>query len=322
MIMYDEYMRGYKQVNKLGFSNNNYQPIPQNYLDQQQFVVFRTCHSFGDWAIISAIPKLLKRKYPKCTIAIPSPECLNRYYNQDQWTNKSNDPFNNVLEVFSANPYIDGMIDYIPKDLPIYHDHFRVYDDECPNIPLTEQILKYWGFSEDEMMDSQPDLYWSDEEKQEGDRIIKNIIKTEDYGFLYLDDTFYIECPNPIREPLDLKRRVLQNYIDQNSISKKIKWLYYSAKDMCDMVYRLPESSLDVRSINTTLRIQSYIKSKSKLIIGHQGGYGTDCMSRYAPCYIVPNTYNHINEHIVRGTKYISCYEDKEDIFLSTKKMI
>ena len=53
----------------------------------------------------------------------------------------------------------------------IFHDHYRVYNKDNSDIPLLEQMLKFWQFEEDEYIDSKPEMYWSDEEKSLGDTI-------------------------------------------------------------------------------------------------------------------------------------------------------
>ena len=50
------------EVDRLGFEENDGIRIPDEYLEQKQFTVMRTCHGLGDWGIISAMPKLLKEK--------------------------------------------------------------------------------------------------------------------------------------------------------------------------------------------------------------------------------------------------------------------
>lgn len=311
MIQYNEFMQGIAQVEKLGFSNLNPKYIPQEYLDNKFFIIFRTCHSFGDWVVVSAIPKLLKTKYPDCTVAIPSPECLKKYFPDNRWINKFDNPYNNVIEVFANNPYVDGMIDEIPPGMPIFHDHFRIYEDINPNIPLAEQILKFWRFNDDEIKDSQADIYWSEDEKNEGNRLIKEFIGEKEYGFLYLDDLFYIQNPSDKRESLELKYKTIQQEIDKYP---NLNWFYYYGNKIENSPYKINTLSIDIRELKTTLRIQNYIKSKSKLLIGLQGGYGTDCMGRYTKCYVVPNVYGQLNEHIVRNTTYLSCYENLPNI--------
>ena len=50
------------EVNKLGFSIDNPSYIPDEYLNQQNFTILRTCHGLGDWGIISSFPRKLKEK--------------------------------------------------------------------------------------------------------------------------------------------------------------------------------------------------------------------------------------------------------------------
>ena len=61
---------------RLGFSSMDPRFIPDQYLDNQNFLVMRTCHGIGDWCIISSMPRLLKEKYPNCKVYIPSSTML------------------------------------------------------------------------------------------------------------------------------------------------------------------------------------------------------------------------------------------------------
>ena len=40
----------------------------------------RTASGIGDWGIISAIPRLLKEKYPKCKVYVPSKKLLKKLF--------------------------------------------------------------------------------------------------------------------------------------------------------------------------------------------------------------------------------------------------
>jgi hypothetical protein len=92
--------------------------------------------------------------------------------------------------------------------------------------------------------------------------------------------------------------------IIQREISKHdVPWIYFSGKDK--FRYITNNEVLDVSSIEMSLRVQNYVKSHAKVIIGHQGGYGTDCMSRYSKCYVVPLTKNQVREHIQLKTTYL-----------------
>ena len=84
-----------KEVEKLGFEESEGLRIPDEYLEKQEFTVFRTAHGFGDWGLISAMPRLLKEKYPDCKVYVPSLKLLEKMFGgmKDMWPS-----FKNPLE--------------------------------------------------------------------------------------------------------------------------------------------------------------------------------------------------------------------------------
>ena len=48
-------------VKRVGFDKTNAMYIPDDYLEDGEFIVIRTCHGIGDWCIISSLPRLLSR---------------------------------------------------------------------------------------------------------------------------------------------------------------------------------------------------------------------------------------------------------------------
>ena len=70
MVLYNEYFQSIAQVSKLGYPDTSDIKIPLEYLENGQFVLFRTCHSYGDWVLLSAIPRLLKQKYPNLPVLV------------------------------------------------------------------------------------------------------------------------------------------------------------------------------------------------------------------------------------------------------------
>ena len=68
------------EVENLGFEISSGLRIPDEYLDNQRFTVMRTCHGIGDWGIMSAMPRLLKQKYPNCEVYVPSAKLLNKLF--------------------------------------------------------------------------------------------------------------------------------------------------------------------------------------------------------------------------------------------------
>ena len=99
-------------------------------------MIMRTCHGIGDWGIISAMPRLLKEKYPNCKVYLPSVKLLENLFGKQQSSSWSN-PFENVKNVFKNNPYVDGFKDYYVGE--IFHDQYRVYDKNDPNICNTRK---------------------------------------------------------------------------------------------------------------------------------------------------------------------------------------
>jgi hypothetical protein len=150
-----------QETDNLGFDKSEGLRIPDEYLDKQEFMVMRTCHGIGDWGIISAMPRLLKEKYPDCKVYVPTKKLLKKLYGQDH---------NNVHVIFDNNSYVDELVDEIDEE--VFHDHYRIYDKDNSDIPLLKQMLEFWQFTEEEMSDSRPEIYWSDEEKELGDAII------------------------------------------------------------------------------------------------------------------------------------------------------
>ena len=72
------------EVKRLGFEESEGLRIPDEYLDKQQFTIMRTCFGIGDWGIISAMPRLLKQKYPNCKIYLPSEKLLSELFKDIQ----------------------------------------------------------------------------------------------------------------------------------------------------------------------------------------------------------------------------------------------
>ena len=149
-------------VNKLGFEQSDGLRIPDDYLENQKFMILRTAWGVGDWGIISAMPRLLKQKYPNCKVYVPSKKLIKNMFGVDSEV---------VETIFTNNPYVDKFKDYMVGE--IFHDHYRIYDNNNSDVPLLEQMLKFWQFEDSEYQDSQPEMYWSNEEKKIGISLFK-----------------------------------------------------------------------------------------------------------------------------------------------------
>jgi len=271
-------------VNTLGFEESEGLRIPDEYLDNRTFVIMRMCLGIGDWGVVSAMPRLLKEKYPDCKVYVPTAELQEKICGDigDEWGSWS-DPFNNGVDVFKNNPYIDGFADSIGGE--IFHDHYRVYNKDNPNIPMLEQMLRFWQFEEDECKDSAPEIYFSDEEAELGDKIIKEYVGEEEYGCLMLSD----------RYDYTMDRLML------DVIESDLKHFYWTERPIEQTSFNTINKALDMR--NMPVRIQLYIRSKAKYNVGNQCGT-TQLTTRYSKTYTVQRQFP-IAHNFVRGEIYL-----------------
>ena len=279
------------ETDNLGFEKSEGLQIPDEYLDKQEFMVMRTAHGIGDWGIISAMPRLLKEKYPNCKVYVPSIILLEKLFGQyaDNWSSWNN-PFQNVINIFDNNPYIDEFVD--EYDGEVFHDHYRVYDKDDINIPLVEQMLKFWQFDINEYQDSRPEIYWSDEEKKLGDSIIEEYVGDNDFGCLLISDRYNYTMDDMIC----------------NIIDPTLKHFYWTEKPIEQTSFDWIDKALDMR--NMSVRIQLYIKSKAKYNVGSQCGT-SQIIVRYSDVYSIQRQFP-MAGNFVRGEIYLSDDEKRK----------
>ena len=275
------------ETDRLGFDISNPSYIPDEYLEQQEFVVMRTCHGLGDWGIISAIPRLLKEKYPNCKVYVPSVGLLEKLFGESMkmWASWGN-PFENSQHVFKNNPYIDGFIDSFDGD--VFHDHYRIYDTKNSEIPLIQQMLKFWQFEEQEYEDYQPELYFTEDEKTFGDSIIEEYAGGE-FGTLLLSDRY--EYNTELQDELMIK--ILKD--------NDLPYFYWTSKPIRKTSFNFAKKALDLRYVHP--RTQLYIKTMAKLNVGNQCGVN-DTVCRYTKTYTVPRSTD-LRENFIKGQIYL-----------------
>ena len=247
------------EVSRLGFSLDDPSFIPDEYLSEKNFVILRTCFGVGDWGIISAFPRKLKERYPDCKVWIPSPYLLRKMFGQyeSNWSSWE-DPFQVVHAIFDNNPYVDGFIDSFEGD--VFNDHYRIYDGD-EQTPLLEQILRFWQF--DDYTNIEPEIYFTDQEREFGDNIIKDHVNGE-FGTLLISNKF---------DGIGIEK--IQQKIDEYNLP-----MFYWTKSV-DVGLNF-KRALDMRHIDT--RIQLYIKTKSKFNVGNQTGVN-DTIANYTPTF-------------------------------------
>lgn len=248
------------EVSKLGFPKNDSSFIPDEYIKEGKFILTRLCNGLGDWGIISAFPRLLKQKYPHCKIYLPSEKLIGDLFGYSSWSHWPQ-PEKNCSRIFSNNPYIDGYVDSF--DGEIFHDHYRIYDENNTTTPLIKQLMLFWRFSEQECFDYEPELYFSEEEIKEGDELIKNFIKDSEFGG-FICTSSQLQKGEFFEENRNNK---LINILNNN----KLKYVYYGGVDIDKTPFKDHINVvLDFNQIKTPLRIQLYIRSKAKINIGYQ----------------------------------------------------
>ena len=287
-----------QETDNLGFEESEGLRIPDEYLDTREFMVMRTAHGIGDWGIISAMPRLLKEKYPNCKVYVPSVNLLEKLFGQmkDNWGTWDN-PFKNIHYVFDNNPYVDGFKDSIEGE--IFHDHYRVYNKDKIDIPLIKQMLRFWQFIEEEYVDSTPELYFSDEEKQKGDEVIKQYAGDEEFGGLLITNRFEGVSKSTgkdydIEGNIKLMTALLEKCGD-------LPFFYYTHKKPNEYPFSF-NKCLDMRHMDP--RIQLYIRSKAKLNIGTHCGF-LDCISGDSKVFQIQRVFP-LNQNAVESEHYVN----------------
>jgi hypothetical protein len=281
----DNQLHPVKETDTLGFEKSEGLRIPDEYLDKQEFMVMRTAHGIGDWGIISAMPRLLKEKYPNSKVVVPSKKLLKKLFGKDH---------DNVHVVFDNNPFVDEFVDEIGGE--VFHDHYRIYDKDNIDIPLIKQMLEFWQFTEKEMEDCQPELYWSDEEKEFGDEIIKEYVNV-DFGCLLVSDRFGTQNGKYSEKSYNKDTEVMSKVLKDNPLP----YFYYSYKPLKETPFDFINDVLDMRHID--LRIQLYIKSQAKINVSNQCGTSQGVV-RYSKCYTSQRQYP-IGSNIIKGEIYL-----------------
>ena len=281
----DNKLHAIKDTDNLGFEESEGLRIPDEYLKEKKFMVLRASDGIGDWGIISAIPRLLKQKFSDCKVLVPSKNYLKNLFGKDH---------NNVHVIFNNNPYVDEFVDEVNGE--VFHDHYRIYDKDNTDVPLAKQILKFWQFNEEEMNDCQPEMYWSDEEKEFGDKIINRYVDG-DFGFLLVSKRFGTQFGKHHQESYDKDTKVMTQVLKDNPLP----YFYWTHKPLRKTEFSFINSVLDMRNID--LRIQLYIKSKAKINLANQCGVNHSIV-RYSECYESQRQFP-ISHNYISGVNYI-----------------
>jgi len=260
------------EVKRVGFDIDSPMYIPDEYLDGGEFLVMRTCHGIGDWCLISAMPRLLKSKYPNCKVYVPSKVMLNNIFGDmlQTWGYGVYDASNISEDIFKNNPYVDGFVDEI--DGEVFHDHYRIYDVNNSEIPLINQMLKFWQFDESEIIDSTPDIYFSEEEIEFGNKLLPF---PEQFGYVSVSSTYGTTANSEL----------LTDTIKENS---DMTWFYYGETPIDETDLKFIPNSISVKPLGLTIRQQMYIKCNADMNVGNESGMNLWC-AKYSNTFVLGN---------------------------------
>ena len=135
------------------------------------------------------MPRLLKEKYSDCKVYVPSSVMLKKIFGEmlNNWGYGTFDASKISEIVFESNPYVDGFVDEI--DGEIFHDHYKIFDESNDKVPLLKQMLMFWQFKDDEMLDTTPDFYPNENEKEWIKRFTQRW-ELDKYSYISVSSTF------------------------------------------------------------------------------------------------------------------------------------
>lgn len=259
--LYNNEIYNVGEVPKLGWPLTDMYIIPDDYIENGEFIISRLCNGLGDWGIISALPRLLKQKYPHCKIYLPSEILIKKLFGDSQAWKHWPQPEQNCYRIFVNNPYIDGYVDDFKDE--IYHDHYRIYNEDNVNISLIKQMMRFWGFQDNECIDYEPELYFSENEIKEGDEIIKKYIGDEEFGGFI--------CTSSQLKKGEFFEDDKNNKIIEELNKNQLKYVYYGGVNIENTPFNnYINVVLDFNQTPVSLRIQLYVRSKAKINIGYQ----------------------------------------------------
>lgn len=291
--------------------------LPEDY--DGWFPFMRCCYSLGDLGITSGIFEAIKIKYPKIKIAFASPEYTDYIFGPgwtNQWDyNKATTGFSNIETIMANNPYIDRA--FGPGEFDsVFTDHDRSYtslihDGEmirsCDE-PLAEQILRRFGFTDKDLIEipSTPKLYFTPEEIESSEAIIKQYVGSKEYGCILLASRL---------EKFKSREWEGEEYLFEYLEKYKNKPVFiYADRDLSGSKWNeyFPDQ-YHFDKLGITLRQQLYIKQKALFNTGYQAGVTDVCLGNGTDAIILC-PYKSIRENCIRGTRYV--YTDGSTKFI------
>ena len=274
--IFDNKLYGIQREN-IGFSVNDAMYIPDEYLENKKFMVMRTCHGIGDWVLLSGMPRLLKEKYSDCKVYVPSSVMLKKIFGEmlNNWGYGTFDASKISEIVFESNPYVDGFVDEI--DGEVFHDHYKIFDESNDKVPLLKQMLMFWQFKDDEMLDTTPDFYPNENEKEWIKRFTQRW-ELDKYSYISVSSTFGNTSDS----------NILIEQIKRKD-SGDMKWLYYGEVPLDKSPLNFLDA-VEIKELNLSIREQQYLKVNAKYNFGNETGMNL-WTPKYSETYVIGNKY-------------------------------
>jgi len=277
--IFDDKLHGI-QTDEIGFSSIDPSYIPDEVLERQRFMVMRTCHGLGDWVLLSAIPRLLKGKYPNCKVYVPSKKLLKKIFGDmlNTWGYGTFDASTISEIVFENNPYVDDIVDEFNDE--IFHDHYKIFDIDNDEISLAEQMLRFWQFTDAEILSSDftPDFYPTDSERVFLKQFVSHHKLNYNYSYISVSSTF-----EGTAEPDVLLDKIKEKDSDD------MKWLYYGEVPLDNSMLNFLDA-VEVRNLNLNIRQQQMLKVNAKYNFGNETGMNL-WTPKYSDTYVLGNKY-------------------------------
>lgn len=264
------------EVDDIGFPSTDPSYIPDEYLEKKEFMVMRTCHGIGDWCIISAIPRLLKEKYTDCKVYVPSNVMLKNLFGSmlNNWGYGTFDASTISEVVFKNNPYVDAFLDEYNSE--VFHDHYKIFNSDKDEISLAEQMMRFWQFKDEEMLDTSPDFYPTSAEIEVTSQFLL------DNGF---DKYSYISVSSTFGETVE--GDMLIDKIKE--VSDDMNWLYYGEVPLKDTKLNFLDA-IEIKDLNFNIREQQTLKINAKYNFGNETGMNL-WTSKYSPSFVLQHKY-------------------------------
>lgn len=298
------------EVNYLGVPKDKlpkgkYDVFPEDY--DGWFPFMRLCYSLGDLGIISAMFRVLKSKHPKMKIAIPSQAYVNELFKEGiktwSYDGKSSGA-KNMEVVWGGNPYIDGHFNTGAFNM-VFTDHDRAYTElvndgeqirSCDE-PLVEQILRRFGFSDEELSqyDLSPEVYFTEEECERNEKILTKLVGEDMYGCLLFSarsDTYKSRWDHEhmLYEAGEKFRDRPVFFFSEHPL-KGTEW---------DTFF---PNRFDFRELKLSIKDQIYIKRRALFNIGYQSGISDTSYGSGTEMHTL-GMNNTIRENCIRGVHY------------------